>query len=324
MNKQSNLFEEFRGLILLFLIFGLWPSSRNSKINILLKIHSFFYICLIICILFLALYFKKLYTGHSLSLIVEYSYLCSIVITHTVIITEALVKGDAQIQIMQKISYIDYLFKNKLQMMISYRKEKHSIFIRVTVMVGVAFLIGVGLTIHLSYKNRITNFWYQCIFSVWVLRFRSIQIILFVFLFSTRLRLLRNKIREILPSQSFYNEVKNRWGFLLDDTKIVVLDSSSTKRSLHNRLLNLKQIYGELYEISEQINMTFGWSLITIIAQNFINFIGHSYWIFCSVKKSDYTHAIDCFLLLIPVITMLGTIVHYCSSCLRYVRLTRF
>lgn len=319
MSKQSTLFEEIRGFIISFLILGLWPSSKNSKYNILLKIYSFLCICSIICLFSYAIYFKHFMNGHSLSSIVEYSFLWSILSTHLIILIEALVKSDAHMRLIQKISHIDWLFKNKLQIGISYSEEKHSIFIRVIIMVFISMSVGIGVTIHLNYQHRITNFWYQCIFSVWILRVRSIQIILFVFLLSTRLRLLRNNIKELLPSQSFYTDVANRLGIFIDETKMFVLDSSPTRKSLYNRLLNLKQIYSELYEISQQINMTFGWSLIMIIAQNFINFIGDSYWIFCAFKKSNFAHAVDCIFLLVPIIIMLATLIHYSSSCSRNV-----
>lgn len=323
MYNQKKFFDEFRGFIGFFLIFGLWPCWRwqNSKYKCCLIIYSIGLICFIGCIFFFAIFMNIELSSHALSSIVEYSFLWSVLFTHLVILLEVLINRNAQMRLIQKITYADFLFKHRLQLVICYRDEKRAIFKRFAVLIFISISVRAILTVHLYYQNRINNIWYECMCSVWILRLRFLQIIFFVFFLRNRLNLLKEKLKEMLVSQSFYADNSNRWRFFRDASKVFVLDSSIVKRSSYNLLLNLKQIYGELYEISELISLTFGWSLLAIVAQNFIEFIGNSYWIFLSLGKSkiDLEHLADSISLLIPITVMLGTMVYYCSSCSRYV-----
>lgn len=319
MSTKTKLVLEVRGFIILFAIFGLWPTLPKSKFRLFLRAYSMLCIIYVVSV-FVSEIFTNELTGHTLSSLVEYSFFWSILFTHLVIVVDALKNADAQMRLIRRLSYVDWLFKHKLQLTIRYREEMRSLAVRIAAIVFILVAIRLGLTLHLNYEGRINSFWYQCMYSVWILRLRSVQIAFILFLFRARLRHTRDKLRDVLVSRSFYADSSNQWRFLHDDSKVFVLDSWS-KHSLYDRLLNLKQIYGELYEICELINITFGWSLLTIIAQNFIDFTGNSYRIFCSFTTDhrNFAHAIDSICLLTPIVWILGTIVHYSSTCSRYV-----
>lgn len=320
MSAKTKLVAEIRGFIILFAIFALWPTLPKAKYRLLLRAYSVVCIIYVISVFISEIFFTNESTGHTLSSIVEYSFFWSILFTHLIVIVDALKNSDAQMRLIRKFSYVDWLFKHKLQLTIHYRNEMRSLFIRIAIVVIILVAIRIGLTLHLSHEGRINSFWYQCMYSVWILRMRSVQIAFVLFLLRARLRYVRDKLKDVLISRSFYADSLNQWHFLHDENKVFILDSSS-KHSLYDRLLNLKQIYGELYELCEQINITFGWSLLTIIAQNFIDFTGNSYRIFCSLTTDhrDIAHAIDSICLLTPIVWIFGTIVHYSSTCTRYV-----
>lgn len=319
MAKSTKLFDEIRNFIVFFLIFGLWPSWPNSKRKVFFVIYSLFHIGPIICIFWLSFYVKKEFDGHSLSSIVQYIFLSSILLTHFAVILEAFINRNAQMRLVEKISHADWLLKTKLQLVVTYREEKQTIFVRLSILFIVLVTVrATFLLFYLSHRNRANDFWLQ-LYSICILRFRVIQILFFVQLLRTRLRLVREKLKEILVTQSLSGKSKDAWQYFRDTSTIFVLDASSAKQTLYNRLLNLKQIHGELHEICELINITFGWSLLTIIAQSSIEFTGNSYCIYLAIEKSDFLQVSDCLTVLLPIIILLVTMVYYCSSCSRYV-----
>lgn len=318
MAGQTKLFDEIRSFIAFLRIFGLWPSCPNSRCKVFFVIYSLVHIGLIICIFWISFYVKKGFDGHSLSSIVQYMFLSSILLTNFAVILEAFINRNAQMRLIEKISYADWLLKNKLQLIISYREEKHAIFIRLPILFIVLISMRASFVFYLSHRSRASDFWLQ-LYSIWILQLRVIQIIFFVHLLRTRLRLVREKLKEVLMPQYLSGKSKDGWHFFRDTSTIFVLDASSTKQTLYNRLVNLKQIHGELYEISELINITFGWSLLTIIAQSFIDFTANSYWIYLAIEKSDFLLVFDCLTVLLPIIILLVIMIYYCSSCSRYV-----
>lgn len=321
MHKQMKLFNEIRGFLGFFQIFGLWPSWKNPQYKVPLIIYSICYICFVVCMFFSAIFMNEEWSSHTLSAIVENFFLWSILLTHFVVLLEALINRNAQMRLIQKLAYADFLLKSKLQMVIDYRDEKSAIFIRFAVLIFISIFVRSMLTIHLIYQNRINIYWYLCLLSVWTLRLRILQIIFFVFLLRNRLNFVKEKLREFLVSQNIHGDMSNDWPFFRDSNKIFVLDACIGNPLPYERLLNLKQIYGELYEICELINITFGWSILTIVAQNFIEFIGNSYWIFLALGKSpiNLEHVVDSLILFLPITLMLGTMVFYCASCSRCV-----
>lgn len=100
------------------------------------------------------------------------------------------------------------------------------------------------------------------------MRLRCVQVLFFVYLLRSRLIHVNDKVKEILTVQNAHTADGN---VMYDAKNIVfILDTANSKYSTYDRLLNLKQIYGELYEICELINVTFGWSLLAVVTQCFV------------------------------------------------------
>lgn len=313
-----------RGFIAFFLIFGLWPTWQTTKYKKLLVIYSIFSILLVFGIFLSAIYINKVLEDNTLSTAVAYSFLFSILSTHLIIVLQSLFNRKTQMKLIQKFSYVDRLFNTKLQIFLSYQREKKALLIRLSSLLLTFIGVKIALLIHLHYIDRLNSFWYHCLFSIWIMRLRCVQVLFFVYLLRTRLILVNDKVKEILAARNIRTVNTNQLHPTTDSRNVVfVLDTSNAKYSTYDRLLNLKQIYGELYEICELINITFGWSLLAIITQCFIDFTSNSYWTFLALEQKipDTANAIDCISLLIPIVIVLSLMAYYCSSCSRYVNL---
>lgn len=323
MSMKTTFIDEMRGFIAFFLIFGLFPTWQTTgKYKPWLVLYSIFSILLVFAIFLSAIYINKVLDDNTLSTAVAYSFLFSILTTHLIIVVQALFYRNSQTKLIQKFGQVDRLFNTKLQILMSYRKEKQALFMRFTTLLIIFVAIKVGLLTHLHYEGRLGGFWFHCLFSIWIMRLRCIQVLFFVYLLRARLILVNDKVKEILAARNQHTGNTNEWQPITGDSNIVfVLDTPNSKHSTYDRLLNLKQIYGELYEICELINVTFGWSLLAIITQCFIDFTSNSYWTFLALEQPipDTANAIDCISLLVPIVIILSLLAYYCSSCSRYV-----
>lgn len=327
MVAKRTFFDEIRGFIAFFLIFGLWPVWRNSKYNWLLIIYSFFSIFIVFFIFVSAIFVEKVLEKNALSKAVAYSFLYTILITHLIIVVQSLIQRKFQMKLIQKFTHVDRLFHTKLQVLISYRKEKRILFLRFALMLATYIGIKVALMIHLYTIDNPKSFWYHCLYSIWITRLRCVQVLCFVHLLRARLILVNDKIKEILTARNLYTGNGNGWCAISNIRNTTfILDKTMPKSSIYDQLLNLKQIYGELYEICEIINVTYGWSLLAILTQCFIDFTRNSYWTFLALQQTtaDLSTAIDCISLLIPVVIVLSLFAYYCSSCSRHVSIRNF
>lgn len=252
-----------------FLIFGLWPSWPSSKYKSSLLLYSIFSIFLVFAIFTSAIFVNQVLDDDTLSAAVGYSFILSILSTHLIIVLESMFHRKTQLKLVQKFANVDHLFSTKLQFLISYRNQRVALLIRTSLLLGTLIAVKVGLVFHLYYQARLGIFWYHCFFSIWIMRLRCVQFLLFVYLLRARLILVNDKVKEILNARHQYSGTTvNVWQPITNTRNLAfVLDNSIPKFSIYDRLLNLKQIYGELYEICELINITFGWSLLAIITQ---------------------------------------------------------
>lgn len=313
--ETLTLFDEMRGFIVFFLIFGLWPAWINNKYKWLLIIHSIFSITTVFAIFASAIFIHKVLESNLLSTAVAYSCLFSILVTHLIIILQSLVQREFQLKLIQKFAHVDRSFHKKLHILISHRDEKRVLLVRFVSMLSIFAGIKVAMLINLADGGVFNSFWYYCLYSIWIARLRCVQVLCFVHLLRARLILVNDKIKEILTARNLNAGIPNVC------RPISTFDNSMLNGSIYDRLLNLKQIYGELYAICELINQTYGWSLLAMIAQCFIDFTSNSYWTFLALEQTTVgvSTAINCVSLLIPIAIVLLLLCSYCSSCSRCV-----
>lgn len=69
-------------------------------------------------------------------------------------------------------------------------------------------------------------------------------------------------------SFSFFMYVSDKMSFILFADKLQNFDNKRDikKQSLYDTILVLKQVYGKIWDISNCINDSFGWSLLAIVS----------------------------------------------------------
>lgn len=304
MADQTKLFDEIRNFLMLFWAFGLWPTWPNSKFKAFFIINSILYIVYIFSMFWSIFYFNAEFSHRILSAIVQFLFLGAILTVHFTVIVEAFINRNAQMRLIEKFSYADRLLRSKLQLNISYNTDKSIIFIRFASVMFILVIIRIIFTFGLYFKYNIDIFPFRVCFSASISRVRFIQVLFFIYLLRTRLQLVSDQLNDMLVPYNFH-----------DTDKIFVLDVLLAKRSLYDRLVNLKQVYGELYEICELINVTFGWSLLTIIVQSLIDFTSNCYWFYLALKESMLFFAIVCIIVLLPTMLLVVSMAYISSSC---------
>lgn len=272
--KQRIFSKEIHIFVVFSLIFGLWPSWKGSKYESLLAIYSIFSISIVFYIFISAIFINKILDDNTLSIVVDFSLVMSILATHFIIILQAFFHRRKLLQITNKFTYVDRLFNEKLFTYIPYKKEKRSIWIRISILLGVLVIMKIVLILRLHYRNEFGSFWYHCLYSILIMRLRCCQLLFLIFSLQTRLNLLSDKLKEILVARSsLYTGNTIEWHLVFNITNVIsILDISPIKHAVHDQLLDMKHIYGELHEICELINDIFGWYLLAIITQCFIDF----------------------------------------------------
>lgn len=315
MAGKTKLFDEIRKYLVLFAMLGLWPAWISSKFRAIFALNLTLNVAYIFGIFFSVFYHNAEFSYHTLFAIVQFLFLAGILMTHFTVIVEAFINRHAQMRLIDKISYADQLLHSKFQVNISYHNEKKTIFIQLASVMCTFMVLRTIFTFVLYYEYGINTFPYRLIISAWIIQLRCIQVLFFVYLLRTRLQFVSDQLNEMLKPSDFCGKRNTRVKFFHDTTNILVLDMAFAKRSMYDRLVNLKQIYGELHEICELINVTFGWSLLTIIVQSLIELISCFYWFYVGLQESVYTLSIVCLVDLLPIVVLVVSMAYVCSSC---------
>lgn len=294
------LFREIRIYILIFILFGLWSTWwQSSKYKFKIKLYSLFSVALVFCDFLSAIFLDKFYDCITLSNIIVNSWYAAIVITHFIIVVESIVQKSAQANLIRNLALVDQLFNIKSNVIISYYKEKREIFTRCSILILIVISIDVVIIFFTYYRELHFNLMYPAMYSNTMMRLRPIQVLFFVYLMRTRLILINKELKAIQSGTIFKSYTTNH-----------------TKSNHSNRrLMNLKHIYGALYESCELICKAFGLSLVAFTMQTFVEFTFNCYWGYICLYEKNCLWVN----LLVPNIFLLGTLAFYCSSCYQYV-----
>lgn len=306
-----------RNYIVLFILFGLWSTWwQNSEFKIQIRVCSLLSILLVFCGFSSAYFFDKFYASSTLSNTVANLLFIFIIITHSIIVIESIYQKKAQTKLIQSLSLADHLFNTKSKVMIPYHKEKSEIFTRCSLIISIVIFVNVLITLYTNYLDLDFNLLYPPMYSYLVMCLRSVQIIFFVCLLRSRLILVIEELKDIQNILNVQPDDDNQSKSIGRDTRIQLISNNSLeRRSINNRLMNLKQIYTELYRSCEQIRKVFGCSLLVITIQAFVEFTSNSYWGYLCLN--DFK--IFLIYLFEPEILLMGALAFYCSSCFEYV-----
>lgn len=312
MSSETVFFDQMRNYIVYFQVFGLWSSWKNHKYKMLLKAHSVFPITIVFFSYMSAYFFNQFFEQTTLSSTISTGLFITVLIAHLIITIETFVRCCSQLALVQKFSLVDRMFNTKLLICIPYRKEKWDFFIRNSTLVFFVVSVKIFVIVYTVAEERVINFLYFLMYSNWILHLRAIQVLFFVYLVRSRLFLIDKEITDVRSALAARLNYKNEWQTILLMQKLAF-----------SRIYHLKQIYGELYEINELINKTFGWSLLALMTQGFLDFIVNCYVVFTVLDALiiDYWALTISIVLLVPNIITISTVAFYCSSCFQSVRM---
>lgn len=307
-----------RHFLAFFTFFGLWSLWQNAKQKLLLRIFSAVLIVFLFIVFSLTVLIDRFPEFNALSNIVSNVLLVLLFVTHLVIMLESISKHEAQAKLIENFSEVDRLFYAKIGKAIPYRSEKCEIFIRLLILTLIEIIVKYVVYIVLWFSKSDARFVFFTIYSNFVICLRLIQVIFFMYLLRNRLKWLNDELMDIFNSTSYHSYIQQ----ITNKTKsepIPFLRNSFPKRSMYNRLISLKQIYGHLFEICEQIAETFGWSLLSLVIFIFATVTFEFYWAYISLNEAYI--ALICLVYSVPISIMLGTLAFYCSSCHQQVHL---
>lgn len=299
-------FKQMRLYFVLFICFGLWSTWKNFKYK---KILRFFAVSSVQqeFMSFLSVIFNyNIFEDYSLSTTIANWLYIVVSLTHFIIALESLYKAESQVKLIEQFGLVDDLFSQKLGILIPYRQERWAMFKRNVVFMVLVILFKVITTTILHFQDEVFDFWYPALYSTWIMRLRIVQIIFFVCLIRNRLRLINDELKAI------QRVLDNKFG----------CTSIQIGNDIFKRLLNLKMVYGELYDTCILMNRTFAWSILSIFIQCFVDFTCNCYWTFIYLVEAKLAleNLLICISLLLPIVVLLSPFSFYCSSCFKWVR----
>lgn len=307
------IFDISRSFVMFFFIFGFAPICKNRFWNFFVITYSLMIMALVCFILYLAIFLNNVIEDSALLYAVAYSFLLSISVTHLMLLLQAFCKRSSHLEIFNHFDSVDYLYQKKLYHHVLHHPEHRAIWIRFIILICIFLAVKVFLITHLHSRQLLSNFWLHCFFSVFMLRLATLQILLYVRLLKNRLKTMDEILVEILIDNSDYATADHA----SDNSTVFLIKNLRNKDMILDRILYLKKVYKQLYEISIRINDVFGWSLLFLTTQCFIDFTSNIYWTFLALDQNipDIASAVDKFFLLFPIVIIMSLMANECSTC---------
>lgn len=309
-------FKHISNYILVFIFFGLWSTWRNSQYTKcskwLFQIYSITIIIGILCAYSRIILTNQIFGTSSLQLTISTISFGTIILTHLAIAIETPFKRNIQAQLIEKFTHVDETFNFGLNIIIPYREEMHKMFLHISFHILIVSFITAMIWVYSYYLGEVHDHMYFCMFSSCIMRMRLIQVLFFVCLVRSRLIFIVKELKDIKEACDV-----NKY-----ETENVVDLNVFDKQTPYERLIHLKEIYGNLGEICQLINGIFGWSLLALVTQSFIDLITNGYWLFLLFDDNPYVR-IDaaplCICLILLDICVLGPLTYFCSSFSQHV-----
>lgn len=258
--EEMEFFQQVRNQTILFIFFGIWSSWQHGKYKWALRAYSVSAIYQEMAIIGSVMYSYDIFKDYTLSATVENSMYMIISWTHLIIVIESLVTSSIQVKLIQKFSQVDHLLSARLKVEIPYTKERRKTFARNFFLLTTIILMKGFVSGYLHYHNKVLVSWYPALYSIWIMCLRTIQIILFAYLMRCRLTVINSELICIQHVFNTHLRTENR------------RQRASISKIIYHRIKTLKKIYGILYEACELVNKVFGWSLLAITTQCFVDF----------------------------------------------------
>ncbi|CRL02091.1 CLUMA_CG015588, isoform A [Clunio marinus] len=291
-----NQIYAFMPTLKVFQIFGINPFAVNKNFqpeeSRNWKIYSIFCIAFSILPLSASWYDGKLYLAEDKSdrgFIVDFIQLLGVRLTHLIIVFEAFYQQKLLLEYFVKLYELDMIIETDIGgVKIERNRGKHlrmlmtaALFYVGVLLVSLVFLMKRDLTIYIYAISYLLSYLISC--------FRYLQYFHCVWFIRQRLIILNAKFSEIeIDNKNIERKVKNLKFIKSVDVLLYKNDLKSQKYKKNFELLILmRKMYNKVYILSTLVNYSFGFSLLSNIANDFFSLTANSYFICLSMINSS-------------------------------------
>lgn len=267
--NQTNKQTRMKGFILknhlsfytiffqIFTISSVTLPNTKKIISFILNLCAILNLLLLSAIIFLAFYYEEeiFYSRDIIGKFTDIIQLLAPIISHMVIICQSLRTKKEQTKIWNKI-----IISNSLLKSASYRKAELRYSIKFFILNILSILSEIVILRLEKHDLKYTKLWYCKLYSNIVVRLENLQIILYVDILESRLKIINNEMR------------------ILTNSSQPTLTKITDKKS-YEKIKKIKILHSILWDISQTLNTRFGWSLLFSIINYFVCLTVDFYWI---------------------------------------------
>lgn len=247
--------------------------------------------------------------SNSLSSIVASLVLATVIVTQTLNILQAFLNRQEQLEMVSLFTSIDVLLERQLLTRIDYKKIKNKFYVKFGVALMILLFVQI-IFIVLVVNSRGNYFWLYHAFPALSLRIRCFQNMFYVDMVTEMLRILNARLENLIDNR------ESKLNLILFVDRLRERKNLNEENPLYEEILLLKQIYGKVWDICNLINDSFGWSLLAITTQYFIEFTSSGYYLFLALENFlPRIVAYECCCALVPLVIVLSLLAYSCFCC---------
>lgn len=296
--------------IILFQLFALVPheSTLSKRKKYLFTLNTCLSLVYPILIWF---YTKYVFNYDSIKILVIFNLVFDILVwfllfTHFCIIAHTFIARYEQNEILSTIDDIDMsIITNKLKFKTVYKHIGQKYAMKLFAVILLLILNHIYFIIFIEKKMSYALF----LFSIILIRVHCIQFIFYVSLIEERLHVID---KNLMSMDRFINATNAR-----------IRINELIENECYNRIVTLKSIYSQLWEIATLLNACFGWSFLIIAIEYFVELVANGYIIFLCINPIDQLDesVLAICIGLLPAVFMFNVVCLFCHRCTNSVSL---
>lgn len=282
-----------------FIVFGLWTSWKNIDQNLSFRVFSLISVPLAFSCFALSIFFNTFHEFDTLYYTMTNLMFGFIHLTHLIIVLESFLRK-SQMDLIERFSRVDDLFAYELNIQMPYQREKWRIFVRIMALTCIEIIAKLSVLGSRVYYGQHYQFFYSIFLPNAIICFRQFEMLFFVYLLENRLKLINIELIKM-----------HKYAGLVYSNKYYHCQST------FSRILCLKRIYSELFEICEQLRKSFGWSLLLIFVNAFAISAFESYCAY--IQIAGVIKPILRLVYALSSVIILGVLAIYGTFCIKQV-----
>lgn len=253
-HKQNIFIDEFKKYIFSFRIFFFVPLFEEQKCGFLLRnLIRITKTLFCVCIVFIYCYtdpkvFENWTTMRALS---RHAIFFGDSITLIACFVNADLSKDHEPKIYDLFEQIDMELQFKLLVVVDYVRQKRQIYKKLGVSITLLLSVFIGTAIIDSYANKPLLVLIAKKLQANLIFVRCLQLVFYIDLTKMRMEMVRSRLNQ----------------FMMVQTKVCSF------KQTYEKMVAMKKIYGQIWEVTHHINKCFGMSLLAITTFFFLDFV---------------------------------------------------